>query len=188
MRSSRLRLKRRAQMPRPVDERVAVHRAEARECGVLEAGDHLDDALLLRHFHLRLEADDVEVIVGEVFLAQLHDRVRPLAGARMFEADRLHRTEAQRVDAARRDLLDRQAAFEVRRLLEVVQRKSSADSSAATNASYSSLRHRRVEVVGGRSLCRSAISSTASRGRASRRRGSARWRRRNTDRRARGSR
>src|SRR5204862_4926379 len=50
-------LKRRTQMLRAVDERVAMHRSEARERHVLESGNHLYDALLLRHAHLRLEAD-----------------------------------------------------------------------------------------------------------------------------------
>src|SRR5712691_8006006 len=42
-----LRLKRRCEMLRSIDERVAMHRPEAREAAVLEAGDHLQDALLL---------------------------------------------------------------------------------------------------------------------------------------------
>src|SRR5438128_7333636 len=59
-------LKRRAQMARTVDERVAVHRSEARELRVLESRNHLDHALLLGNLHLRLEADDVEELVGEI--------------------------------------------------------------------------------------------------------------------------
>src|SRR5436309_12104076 len=88
------------EMARPVDERIAMHGAESREGAVLQPGDHLNDALLLGDLHLRLEADDVEVLVREVFFAQLHDGVRTLAGHRMLEAHRLHRTESQGIDSA----------------------------------------------------------------------------------------
>ena len=49
----------------------------------------------------------------EVLLAQLHHGVGPLAGARVAQAHRLHRAEAQRVAPAPRQLLDGQAALEV---------------------------------------------------------------------------
>src|SRR5437016_10103748 len=43
--------------------------------------------------------------------------MRPAAGARIAQPDRLHRAEAQRVEAARRHDFDRQAALEIRRPL-----------------------------------------------------------------------
>ena len=112
----------RVEMGRRVDEGVAVHLAEAHEDRALEARDDAEDALLLGPLHARLEADQVELGAGEVLLAQLHDGVGPPA-VRRAQPDRLHRPEAQRVDAAPRHLLDRQAALEEERLLEVAQRR-----------------------------------------------------------------
>ena len=74
--------------------------AEAHELGVLEPGNQPQHARLLAPLHLRLEADQAEVVAGEVVLPQLHDRVRLASGARIGQADRLHRPEAQRVHAA----------------------------------------------------------------------------------------
>src|SRR5260221_2962585 len=68
-----LRLEGVVEMPRAVDEGIAVHRAEAGELRPLQAGDHAEDALLLRDLHLRLEADEVEVFIRQVFLAELND-------------------------------------------------------------------------------------------------------------------
>ena len=76
--------------------------AEAHELGLLEPGNQLQHARLLAPLHLRLESHQAEVIAGEVVLPELHDRVGLAAGARIGEADRLHRAEPQRVDAARR--------------------------------------------------------------------------------------
>ena len=60
------------------------------------------------------------MVAGEIVLPQLHDGKRRAAGARIDEADRLHRPEAQRVAAAVRHHLDRQTAFEELLLVEVV--------------------------------------------------------------------
>ena len=60
-----------------------------------------------------LEADQVETLRAQVFLAELDHGPRPAAGARIVQAHRLHRAEAQGVAAAARDLLDRQAGLEV---------------------------------------------------------------------------
>ena len=97
-----------------------MHHAEADELRVLEARNHRQHARLLAPLQLRLEADEAEVIAGEVVLPQLHDGVRRAAGARIDEADRLHRAEAQRVAPAMRHHLDRQAALEELLLVEVV--------------------------------------------------------------------
>ena len=50
-----------------------------------------------------------------VVLAQLHHGIGPLAAARILQAHRLHRPEAQRFLAARRHHFDRQAGFEIGR-------------------------------------------------------------------------
>ena len=58
--------------------------------------------------------------------AQLDDRPRPVTGARVAQADRPHRPEPQRLRAALGHHLDRHAALEVARLLEVVRQDLAA--------------------------------------------------------------
>ena len=53
-------------------------------------------ARLLAPGHARLEADEVVRGRGLVLGAELHDGVRPTAGARIGEPDGLHRTERER--------------------------------------------------------------------------------------------
>jgi hypothetical protein len=109
---------------RPVDVRVPVNESEAHELGLLEARHQAEDAGLLAPLQLRLTPDEAEMVRGEVVLAQLQHRVRPAAGARVHQAHRLHRTEAQRVLPAFRHHLDRQAPLEELLLLEVVDRRA----------------------------------------------------------------
>src|SRR3546814_6998767 len=52
-----------------------------------------------------------------VFQAQLHDGIRLAAGARVGQADRLHRPEGERAGPALCHHLDRQAALEIGRVL-----------------------------------------------------------------------
>ena len=49
--------------------------AEPRELGVLQAGDHAEDARLLAVLQLGLEADHVAQRAERIVLAQLHDGV-----------------------------------------------------------------------------------------------------------------
>ena len=93
--------------------------AVAQEAGMLEAGDQAQHAGLLAEFEVILKADEVVGIGAQIFLAQLHGRIRDSSGARIFQADRLHGAEAQRVAAAARDLFDGQAAFEVVQVLPI---------------------------------------------------------------------
>ena len=78
------------QKARAVDEGVAVDAAQARELGALQARDHAEDALLLAPGQLGLEADHVEQRAERIVLAQLDHRMRPPAGARIDQPDRLH--------------------------------------------------------------------------------------------------
>ena len=91
-----------------------------RNSALLEPGDHPEHPLLLRDPEPGLEADQVPHLPGAVLPAELHHRVRLAAGARIGQAHRLHRAEAQRLAPAARHLLDRQAALEVRHLVELV--------------------------------------------------------------------
>ena len=104
---------------------------------------------LLAIFQLGLEADHVEQRAERVVLAQLHDGVGPLAGARIGQADRLHRPEAQGLAPALGHHLDRQAALEIGRVaLPLLELGLLAASSASTKASYCVLVQRAVDVVG----------------------------------------
>ncbi len=129
-----------------VDVGVAVDLAVAQEGGVFEAGDQAEDVGLFAELEVVLEADEVVAVGSEVFLAELHDGVGPLAGARVGQAGGLHGAEAEGVAAAARGLLDGQTAFEV---LELVNSRgicshsldctSSAEVRASRKRSYSSL-------------------------------------------------
>ena len=101
---------------------VAVDAAEPREFGALESRDHAEDPRLLAVFQLGLEADDVEQRAERVVLPELHDRIG-LDGRLMGvgQADRLHRPVAQGLAAALGHHLDRQAAVEIGRALELAE-------------------------------------------------------------------
>ena len=94
--------------------------AEAQELRLAEAGNHPEHPLLLRDPEPGLEADQVPHLPRAVLAPELHHRVRLAAGARIGQAHRLHRPEPERLPAAARHLLDRQAALEVGHLVEVV--------------------------------------------------------------------
>ena len=111
--AARLQPQRRIEQFGRADEGVAVQPAQPRELGILQARDGAEQADLLGMLQLGLEADDVPQRAAGIVLAQLDDGIGPAAGARIVEADRLHRAEAQRVDAALGHHLDRHAAFEI---------------------------------------------------------------------------
>src|SRR3546814_7406400 len=77
---------------------VAVQPAEPRELRLLQPGDRAEHADLLAVAQLGLEADHVEQGGERVVLAQLHHGMRSTPGARVGQADRLHRPVAQGVE------------------------------------------------------------------------------------------
>ena len=84
-----------------------------------------------------LEPDQVIAAGPEVLLAQLNHSVGPAAGARIGQPHRFHGTEAQRIAAAARQLLERQTGLEERRVVfGDVRGHGCAASSASTKASY----------------------------------------------------
>src|SRR5207244_4421283 len=100
-----------------VQEGVAMKAAEAREFGPLETWNGAEDARLLAMLELGLEAHHVEQGAKPIVLAQLNDGIGlDPRGARIGEAERLHRPMAQGVGAALSHYLDGQAAVEVGRL------------------------------------------------------------------------
>ena len=100
------------QQRRGVDEAVAVNAAQSGEAGVFQAGDHAEDARLLRMAELGLEADNVVQRAERIVPAELHHGMGAAAGARVGQPHGLHRAEAQGLRPARRHHLDRQAALE----------------------------------------------------------------------------
>ena len=93
----------------------------AQELRVFEARNQAQNPLLFGETKMILKADQVVAVGAQILLAQLHGGVRTPARARIDQAHRLHRTEAQRIAAAPRDLLDRQAGFEVRHVVRNVR-------------------------------------------------------------------
>src|SRR5690606_41251008 len=85
---------------------------------------------------------------GGVLLPELHDGVRPLARARVLEADGLHRPEARRVVAAPGDLLDRHAALEELEVLPVARHVPSRLAEGGVEPVVLLLREGQVDVVG----------------------------------------
>ena len=114
-------LPRRREHGRRVDVGVAVDRSEPHELGPLQTRNQPQHAPLFGPLELRLKADQAEVVGREVVLAELRDGVRLPSGGRIGEADRLHGAEPQGVDPAVGRHLDRQAALEERRAVEVAQ-------------------------------------------------------------------
>ena len=102
---------------RAVQEGVAVDAAEPGEARLLQPRNRPEDFGLGAVLQLGLEADHVEQGAERIVLAQLDDGMGAAAGARVGQADRFHRAEAQGLPAARRHDLDRQAAFEIGRVL-----------------------------------------------------------------------
>src|SRR5215831_10951805 len=91
--------------------------AVAQETGIFEAGNKPQHACLLAELQVILEADKVVGVGAQIFLAELHDGKGHLAGFRISQPDRLHRSEAKRIAATAGDLFDGKASFEVVELL-----------------------------------------------------------------------
>ena len=110
-------------MPWCIDEGVAVDHPQTHETSIRESRQHPEDALLLTVRELSLESDEVPVVGREVVLAQLDHCPRPPAGCGIFQADRLHRSEAQGVSPSLRHHLDRETPLEVANIatLEVLE-------------------------------------------------------------------
>ncbi len=96
--------------------------AETDELRLFQAGNQPEHPGLLAPLELGLEAHQAEVIAGEIILPQLYGGEWRTTRARVHQTDRLHRSEAQRVNPPMRHDLDRQASFEEPLLVEVVHR------------------------------------------------------------------
>ena len=102
--------------------------AEAHELGVLEPGNQPQHARLLAPLHLRLEADQAEVIAGEVVLPQLHDGVGLAAGARIGRGRPA--SSARTAACPRRDAPSPRSAGSLRRTSRCRSRAARAFSAA----------------------------------------------------------
>ena len=135
--------------PGRVDVGVAVNLAVAKEFGLLQPGNQAQNPCLLAEFQVVLEADQVVGVGAKVLAAQLHHRLGHLAGARIAQAYGLHGAEAQRIPAAPRQFLDRQAAFEVFQLLPFLAFDCLGGDEGIVEAVVFLFRHGAVDVIGG---------------------------------------
>src|SRR5262245_12752316 len=124
-----------------------MHHAVADEFRVLEPGDQLQYPRLFAPLQLSLEAHEAVVITGEVVLPELNDRVRSAPGARLDEADRLHRTKAQRIPTAMRHHFDREATFEKPLLVEIMNNCRLCCDESAEEPIVFFLRERAVQII-----------------------------------------
>jgi len=85
---------------------------------------------LLAELEMVLKAYHIVGIGTQVLLPELYHSVGHLSGARIAQADRLHRTEAQRIAAAAGNLFNRQAALEVVQVLPNLSPRPNASRSA----------------------------------------------------------
>ena len=101
------------EVPRSIDECIAMDHPETHEACLLQTRKGAEDPPLLAVSELGLEANQIPVLSGEVVLAQLDNRPRSAPGRRILETDRLHWPESQGFAAPLSHDLDRQAPLEV---------------------------------------------------------------------------
>ena len=98
-----------------------MHDAVPDELGVLEAGNHMEDALLFAEGQVGLETNQV---IGRLLLvlgAQLNCRPGTATGARVGESNGLHGAKTDGILARARDLLGRLAGLEQVPALKVLE-------------------------------------------------------------------
>ena len=90
-----------------------MHLTVADEFGLFESWDEPQDTLLLYVFEICLEANHIVQGACQVVLSQLHDRMRPPAGARIFETDRAHGAKCECLLTPCGKDFDRQATLKI---------------------------------------------------------------------------
>ena len=131
-----------------VEERVPVHLAEPHPLRLLQAWyARREDPLLLRPGQAGLEAHQVPRRPGHVLAPELHHGVRPPPGAGVRQSHGLHRPVGQDVPSPLRHHFDRQAAFEITRLFELVRFHLLAAEQLVHEALVLLARQRQVQVV-----------------------------------------
>ena len=97
-----------------------MHHAIAGKLGVLQAGNHAENALLLAEFQAGLEPHQVVHRARRVILAQLHNGIGLLARARINQPNGLHRPKGQHHVPAARHAFHRHTAFKYHILLKAM--------------------------------------------------------------------
>ena len=143
----RTQLQRGIEKRRGIDVRVAVDLPVAKELRVLQPGNQTQDSFLLRESQMVLEPHQVVAVGAQILLPQLHRSPGTPPGARIGQAHRLHRTEAQRIAAAARDLFDRQTGFEIGDIVRDMRLNRLRRISSSTNRSYSAFDEWAVEII-----------------------------------------
>jgi hypothetical protein len=87
------------------------------------------------------------MIAGEVILSQLHGGVRLPSGSRIFQSDRLHRPEPERVLTAMRHHFDRQASLEKLFFVEIMHGRRLGRRERRVERAILVCRHRAVQVI-----------------------------------------
>ena len=121
--------------------------AVTEKLSALQSGNHPEYPLLIGNAEPSLEADQVPHLSRPILPPELDHRVGLPAAAWVGKAHRLHRAEAQRLPAPPRHLLDRQAALEVRHLVELVPVMLVRLDECIEESLVSRAVERRVEVV-----------------------------------------
>ena len=156
-----------------------------RNSAVVEPGNHREHPALFGYPEPGLESDQVPHLSRAVLAPELHHRERLPARPRLGKAHRLHRPEAERVAAAAGHLLDRQAPFEVRHLVELVRGELIGGEERIDERARTPRRPSARSGSRRPPLCRSGRARRAARDRANRWTPPARWRRRRRARRRR---
>src|SRR5947209_5537868 len=131
-----------------IDVGVAVNLSIAQEAGVFEAGDQAQDLGLIGELKVILKSDQVVGIGTKIFLAKLNYGVGNVSGAGIFEAYRLHWTEAKRVSPSASNFFDGETAFEIVEVLPVSLFDGMGRQECVVEGGVFGFGHGAVDVVG----------------------------------------
>ena len=134
---------------RGLDERVAMHDAITRELGVLQTGDHAEDAFLLAKCEIRLEAHQIVGRALGVFGTKLHRRPRATTRCRIGKPHGLASTESGCVGALAGDFLNRLARLEQVFRFEVALNNAIGGNKLRNEGVIALFVERRVQVIAG---------------------------------------
>ena len=130
-----------------LQEGVAVHHAVPGIGGILQAGNHAEDTLLLREFQSGLEAYNIEQGSLLVILPQLDNRKGFFSCPGIFQPNRLHGTKGKHHPTTACHGFNRHAAFEHLGFLEAVHFGSFCRQQSIHKGIVFFFRHGAVEII-----------------------------------------
>lgn len=125
-----------------------MHDAEARELGVLEAGNHPEDAFLFAKAQVGLEANEVVCRRRGVLGAQLHGSPGALTRTRIGKPNWFECTMRERIAPSTRDFLDWLARCEELATLKIFFDNAARVDELVNEGFVFLTIHRSVEIVG----------------------------------------